>query len=47
MQAIEKRYAGAYPEWGVFYLALHRDPKLRQQELTKLKQFLHQSYAAE
>ncbi len=47
MRAIEKRYAEAYPEWEVLYLALHRDPKLRQQELANLKQFLHQASMTE
>ncbi len=33
MTAIEDRYAQAYPEWDVVYIALHKDPGLRFQDV--------------
>ncbi len=36
MEAIEDRYAQAYPEWDVVYIALHKDPGLRFQEYANL-----------
>ena len=30
MEAVERRYAIAYPEWDVVYTALHKDPALRK-----------------
>lgn len=33
MKAIERRYAEAFPEWDVYYIALHKDPILRRQEI--------------
>ncbi len=35
MQAIEKRYAEAYPDWDVYYIALHKDPDIRKAEIEK------------
>ncbi len=36
MAAIQKRYADTYPQWEVFYLAVHRDPALRRSEVEQL-----------
>ncbi len=33
MRAIQNRYASAFPEWDVVYMALHKDPELRVQEI--------------
>ncbi len=36
MQAISDRYAAAYPQWDVVYMAVHKDPALREQELKRI-----------
>ncbi len=41
MQAIEKRYARDYPDWDVYYVALHKDPELRRQQIANITQFVH------
>ncbi len=38
MKAIEQRYAKDFPEWDVYYLALHKDPELRAQEIAAVKE---------
>ncbi len=40
MEAIEARYNVLYPQWDVLYIALHKDPELRKQELAALQRFL-------
>ena len=40
MEAVERRYAIAYPEWDVFYTALHKDPALRKKELDELVAYI-------
>ncbi len=37
MKAIERRYASAFPEWDVYYIALHKDPTLRHQEIEAIQ----------
>ena len=36
MDAVEQRYAKEFPEWDVFYTAVHKDPVLRRKELAEL-----------
>ena len=36
MEAVERRYAIAFPEWDVSYTAVHKDPALRRKELEEL-----------
>ena len=36
MAAVEQRYAIAYPQWDVVYVAVHKDPMLRKKELEDL-----------
>ena len=36
MDAVERRYAVAYPQWDVFYAAVHKDPALRRKDLEDL-----------
>ncbi len=40
MQAIETWYRIAYPDWDVVYIALHKDPVLRKQELSHILDLL-------
>ncbi len=40
MRAIERRYASAYPDWNVVYLAMPRDQELRRQEYAKIIRFI-------
>ncbi len=36
MHAIEARYRQDYPDWDVYYIALHKDPDIRKAETEKL-----------
>ncbi len=36
MRAVEKRYAYAYPEWDVFYVAVHKEPNMRKQDIDNI-----------
>lgn len=36
MRAIEKRYATAYPDWDVVYIAVPKDPELRRKRLENI-----------
>ena len=36
MEAVRRRYAMVYPQWGVFYTAVHKEPALRRKELYEL-----------
>ena len=40
MDAVEQRYALAYPDWDVVYIAMHKDPTLRKGEMQELVAFL-------
>ncbi len=40
MRAIERRYADAFPEWEVVYVATHKDPQLRVQEYEQILQLI-------
>ncbi len=40
MEAIERRYAEAYPEWDVVYIALHKDPVLRKEEYERMLKYI-------
>ena len=33
MDAVERRFALAYPQWDVLYTAVHKDPELRRKDL--------------
>ena len=33
MRAVEHRYKIAFPDWQVVYMAVHRDPKLKEEDL--------------
>ena len=33
MRAVERRYKIAFPDWEVVYMAIHRDPKLKEKDL--------------
>ncbi len=41
MDAIQKRYTLAYPDWEVIYIAIHKDPKLRTQEIANILNLLN------
>ena len=36
MKAIERRYATAYPDWDVVYVAVPKDPKIRREKLENI-----------
>ena len=40
MDAVERRYAVAYPQWDVFYAAVHKDPALRRKDLDDLVAYI-------
>ena len=40
MDAVERRYAIAFPQWDVFYAAVHKDPELRRKDLEKLVAYI-------
>ena len=40
MDAVERRYAIAYPQWDVFYAAVHKDPALRRKDLKDLVAYI-------
>ena len=40
MDAVERRYAIAFPKWDVFYAAVHKDPELRRKDLEKLVAYI-------
>ena len=40
MDAVERRYAIAYPQWDVFYAAVHKDPALRKRDLAGLVAYI-------
>jgi len=40
MDAVERRYAIAYPQWDVFYAAVHKDPALRRKDLEDLAAYI-------
>ena len=40
MDAVERRYAIAFPKWDVFYVAVHKDPTLRRKDLEKLAAYI-------
>lgn len=40
MDAVERRYAIAYPQWDVFYAAVHKDPALRRKDLDDLVAYI-------
>ena len=40
MDAVERRYAIAFPKWDVFYAAVHKDPALRKKELADLVAYI-------
>ncbi len=42
MQAVEARFAAAYPEWDVVYIARHKEPALRMEEFAYLLDMLAQ-----
>ncbi len=46
MRAIEARYAQAYPQWDVVYIALHKDPSLRIQEFANLLDMVGQDLSS-
>lgn len=40
MRSVERRYAAAYPQWDVLYIAVHKDPDMRKSEINDLISFL-------
>ena len=40
MDAVKRRYAIAYPQWDVFYAAVHKDPTLRKKDLDDLVTYI-------
>ncbi len=36
MDEIEDRYAVLYPDWDTIYVAVHKDPILRREELAQI-----------
>ena len=40
MDAVERRYAIAYPQWDVFYAAVRKDPALRKMDLAELVAYI-------
>ena len=40
MDAVKRRYAIAYPQWDVFYTAVHKDPALRKKDLDDLEAYI-------
>ena len=40
MDAVERRYAIAFPQWDVFYAAVHKDPVLRKKDLEDLVAYI-------
>ena len=40
MDAVKRRYAIAYPQWNVFYAAVHKDPVLRKKDLDDLVAYI-------
>ncbi len=42
MQAVQARFASAYPKWDVVYIALHKDPVQRRIEFANLLEMLAQ-----
>ena len=36
MEAVERRYAIAFPKWDESYTAVHKDPALRRKEMEEL-----------
>ena len=40
MDAVERRYAQVFPEWEVFYTAVHKEPALRRKELEELVAYI-------
>ena len=40
MDAVERRYPQAFPEWEVFYTAVHKEPALRRKELEELVAYI-------
>ncbi len=37
MRTIEQRFASAYPQWDVYYIALHKDPAVRAQQIEAIR----------
>ena len=40
MRAVERRYKIAFPDWEVVYMAVHRDPKLKEEDLKNIIAFI-------
>ena len=40
MDAVERRFALAYPQWDVLYTAVHKDPELRRKDLQELTVYI-------
>lgn len=36
MDAVEKRYRTAFPDWEVIYVAVHREPEKRKQDIASI-----------
>ncbi len=46
MDAIAMKIAEDYPDWDIYYVALHKDPVLRQQEIERIREFEKSKTAA-
>ena len=40
MTAVECRYAAAFPDWEVIYMAIHREPDARRADILEMLAFL-------
>lgn len=40
MNAVRRRYASKYPQWDVFYIAIHKEPETRRKELEELVTYI-------
>lgn len=42
IHAIIRRYSRLYPDWVVSFISMHKDPKLRKQDVDKIIHMLEQ-----
>ena len=40
MAAVKRRNETAYPQWEVFYAAIHKDPVIRRKEVEELVRYI-------
>ena len=45
MRAVENRFSVAFPDWEVIYVSVHKDPKLRKEEVARLLEFIERTDA--